>query len=281
VAQLIQRLFRKGDPLLELLFKKYQLNLLSLPREKIAIGDIYMYDGNRDRRTAPFGNISSFLTSDFQIPRPTSEIVADVSGANSKETIIDTGLKFLEGFLNILVAGVFGTDIKATLESENVQKLKFQFSETTREYVEPNDFGYKLDGYTVNDKSALFDPKSRYFLVTSVFRSPSIGIDAERINKKVFDVATKIIQLADISSKVSHSKSEEGMIVFRGKTKLGYAIQLFELEYDSDAKRVRMKPTKEYYRVLKEGEEQERTRQVLKPAFIGNEEEQDMLFEIE
>lgn len=281
MAQFIRRLFRKGDPLLELLFKKYQLNLLSLPREKIAIGDIYMYDGNRDRQTAPFGSISSFFTSDFQIPPSTSEKVTDVSGATSKETIIDAGLKFLEGFLNNLVAGVFGTDIKATLESENVQKLKFQFSETTREYVEPNDFGYKLGGYRVNNKSALFDPKSRYFLVTSVFRSPSIGIDAERINKKVFDVATKIIQSADISSKVSHSTSKEGMIFFKGKTKLGYAIQLFELEYYSDTKRVRMKPTKEYYRVLEEGKEQERTRQVLKPAFIGNEEEQDMLIEIE
>jgi hypothetical protein len=36
-----------------------------------------------------------------------------------------------------------------------------------------------------------------------------------------------------------------------------------------------MKPIKEYYRVLEEGKEQERTRQVLKPAFIGNEEERD------
>jgi len=147
--------------------------------------------------------------------------------------------------------------------------------------VEPNAFGYKLEGYRVNDRSALFDPKSRYFLVTSVFRSPSIGIDVERINEKVFDVATKIIQAANISSKVSHSKSEEGMIVFRGKTKLGYAIQLFELEYDPDTKRARMKPTTEYYRVLKEGEEQMRTRQVLKPAFIGNAEEDDTFVEIE
>jgi hypothetical protein len=182
--------------------------------------------------------------------------------------------------LNVLVTGVLGTDIKAALESENVLKLKFQFSETTREYVEPNDFGYNLGGYTVNDKSALFDPKSKYFLVTSVFRSPSIAIDTEKSNKKVFDVATRIIQSADISSKVSHSLSEEGLVVFRGKTHLGYAIQMFELEYDSDTKRVRMKPTKEYYRVLKEGEEQERTRQVFKPAFIGNKEEQDELIEM-
>jgi|SRR5215216_1688743 len=113
--ELIRRLFRKGDPLLETLFRKYELNLLSVPREKIAIGDIYMYDGNRDRRTAYFGTISSFLAPDFEIPLPTSEIVADVSGTISRETVIDAGLKFLEGFLNFLVAGIFGTDIKAAL----------------------------------------------------------------------------------------------------------------------------------------------------------------------
>lgn len=279
--EFIRRFLRKGDPLLEVLFKRYQLNLLAIPREKIAIGDMYMYDGNRDRRTAYFGNISSFLTSDFEIPPPTSEIVADVSGAISKEIVVDAGLKFLEAFLNLLVAGIFGTDIKAALESENVQKLKFQFSETTRDFVEPNDFGYKLEGHRVNDKSALFDPKSRYFLVTSVFRSPSIGINAEGINEKVFDIATKIMQSANISSKVSHYKSEEDVVVFRGKTKLGYAVQLFELEPDSNTKHVRMKPTTEYYRVLKEDEEQMRTRQVLKPAFIGNIEEQDTFIEIE
>lgn len=278
----IRRFFRKGDPLLEVLFQKYQLNLLSIPREKIGIGDIYMYDDNRDRRTAYFGNILSFLTPAFEIPHSTSEIVADVSGTVSKETVIDAALEFLEDFLNILAAGAFGTNIRAVLELENVQKLKFQFGETTRDYVKPNDFGYKLDSYRVNDKSALFDPKSRYFLVTSVFRSPSIGINAEGINEKVFDIATQIIQTADISSRVSHSKSEEHVIIFKGKTKLGYAVQLFELEYGSSTKRLRMKPTTEYYRVLKAGEEEQmRTRQVLKPAFIGKVEEQDTFVEIE
>jgi hypothetical protein len=89
------------------------------------------------------------------------------------------------------------------------------------------------------------------------------------------------MQSADISSKISYSRSKEGMIVFRGKTKLGYAVQLFELEYDSNTKQIRMKPTTEYYRVLKEDEEQELTRQVLKPTFIGNEEQRDTLIEIE
>ena len=263
---------------MRLLLDKYRLNLLSTPRENTSIGDVYITDRDGQQHASPPGNIKHLLDPPFDFSRirlVTEEAMADVSGTISNNTSLDFGFKFLEGFLNILVAGVFGTDIKAALQSENVQKLKFQFSETTREYVEPNDFGYKLDGYTVNDKGGLFDPKSKYFLVTSVFRSPSIGIDAERTNERVIDVATKILQSADISSKVSYSKSEQGMIVFTGKIKLGYAIQLFELEYDSDTKRVRMKPIKEYYRVLEEGKEQERTRQVLKPAFIGNEEERD------
>jgi len=90
-------------------------------------------------------------------------------------------------------------------------------------------------------------------------------------------------QAADISSRVSDIKTEHGMITFKGKTKLGYAVQLFELEYDSDRNRLRMKPTTEYYRVLKEDEnEQIRTRQVLNPAFIGDDEEEpDTFIEIE
>jgi hypothetical protein len=57
-------------------------------------------------------------------------------------------------------------------------------TETTRDHVEPNAFGYKLDAHRVNDQSTLFNPKSKYYLVTSVFRSLSIGINAEKGNKK-------------------------------------------------------------------------------------------------
>ena len=127
---------------------------------------------------------------------------------------------------------------------------------TTQDYVEPNAFGFKLDVHIVNCKSTLFNPKSKYYLGTSVFRSSSIGIDTEKGNQKVFDVGTQIMQSADISSKISYSRSEEGMIVCRGKIKLGYAVQLFELEYDSNTKRIRMKPATENYRVLKEDGEQ-------------------------
>jgi hypothetical protein len=47
-----------------------------------------------------------------------------------------------------------------------------------------------------------------------------------------------------------------------------------------NTKRIQMKPGTEYYRILKEDEEQVRTRQVLKPASIDNVEEQDTFIEI-
>jgi hypothetical protein len=63
--------------------------------------------------------------------------------------------------------------------------------------VEPNTFGFKLDVHIVNYKSTLFNPKSKYYLGTSVFRSSSIGIDAEKGNQKVFDAGRQIMQSAD------------------------------------------------------------------------------------
>ena len=44
---------------------KYHLNLLSVPREKAEVGDLYVYDGKR--ASAP-GKISSFLNETIEMP---------------------------------------------------------------------------------------------------------------------------------------------------------------------------------------------------------------------
>ena len=78
------RLKKSEDPLLKMILDKYRLNLLSIPREKASVGDLYVQEGNSPYVSTP-GSISNFLEPAFEIPQLTNgEIMAFVSGTTSK-----------------------------------------------------------------------------------------------------------------------------------------------------------------------------------------------------
>src|SRR4051812_17312758 len=102
-----------NDPLVKLFFDKYGFNLLSIPREKVQIGDIYIKDQDSSGPLSNAGNISNFLTPEFKVPDAIyDETMADVSGTISSDISANAGLQFLESFLNALGGGAFGTQIK-------------------------------------------------------------------------------------------------------------------------------------------------------------------------
>ena len=66
--------FKKDDPLLKYIMDKYQLNLLSVPRENASLGDVYVREGDSKRLSFP-SHISSFLEPHFEMP-PSMKLLA-------------------------------------------------------------------------------------------------------------------------------------------------------------------------------------------------------------
>ena len=99
-------------PLLKMILDKYRLNLLSIPREKASVGDLYVQEGNSPYVSTP-GSISNFLEPAFEIPQLTNgEIMAFVSGTTSRDASGKAGMDFLEGFINALGPAVVGSKFK-------------------------------------------------------------------------------------------------------------------------------------------------------------------------
>ena len=96
------RFTKNEDPLLKVLLDRYRLNLLSIPREKASVGDLYVQEGNSQYVSTP-GSITNFLEPPFEIPSiTTAETMAGVSGTTSRDASGKVGIDFLEGFLNAL-----------------------------------------------------------------------------------------------------------------------------------------------------------------------------------
>jgi hypothetical protein len=264
--------FKKEDPLLQIMMKEYQVNLLSVPREKSSLGDVYIREGNNKRLSFP-SQISSFLEPHFQMPPPKSdeEFGNNVSGTTSDRVDASMGLEFLEGFLNVLSMGNFGTKVRAYFEQKGTQKVSFSFADATRDSVDPELLRSELGRYHVKEDSNLSEEGQRYYIVTGLAKSPSISIIAEGENQKKLDIDAKAGGISTISSDVSIQKSQEGKIIFNGQKRLVFGVELCELEYNHITRRFRLKQTDEVFKVREAGgKEVMRTRKVLKPVLIGN-----------
>lgn len=72
-----------------------------------------------------------------------------------------------------------GADIHTYYQQKNAETVKFSFKDATREYIDPNLLLSELGRYHVKDKDSFHDNELRYYIVTAVIKSPSIGIIVE------------------------------------------------------------------------------------------------------
>jgi hypothetical protein len=247
---LLKNPFRKDDPLAKIIMKQYQLNLLSVPRDKASLGDVYIQEGNNRKLSSP-SHISSYLDRPIEMPSPTidEKFGNNISGATSDEIDANIGLEFLEGFLNVLSRDNFGSKIRAYFNEKGAQKMRFNFADATRDSVQPQLLTSELGRYHVKEDSSLSEEGRRYYIVTGLAKSPSISIIAEGNNQKQLDIDAQVAGISDISSDVSVKKAHEGKTVFEGKDRLVFGIELCELEYDHTTRRFKFTQTDELFKV--------------------------------
>jgi hypothetical protein len=132
-----------NDPLANLFFNKYRLNLLSIPREKASICDVYMGDSNEHQKllSSP-GSITNFLEPKFDVYEiPANDIVIDEQMTDVYDTASDAisanvALQFLEAFLNILGVGSIGTKIRGKYEQKGTRLIQLRFDSATQDRVD-------------------------------------------------------------------------------------------------------------------------------------------------
>ncbi len=232
-----------NDPLLQVILEKYHLNLLSIPREMVSLGDLYIKDNNTRQISSP-GNIAYFLLPKFALLEKdkVTETMADISAAISSKIPATIEIQFLEQFLNNLgISNNIITKLRTCYQSQNVATIRFSFADATRDYVDPIQLGSELTGYKLMKENALYSEGYRYFIVTAVARCSSLRLMAESDNKKAIDIDTEVMGLADASSVISKESSQEGEIVFKGNKRLAFGVELYELLYDTINERLRMK----------------------------------------
>lgn len=251
-----------NDPLLRIFLDKYGLHLLSIPREKAQVGDLYVHDG---KRVSTPGQVKYFLDPPLTMPHPvTGESMADVVGQLTQGISIKVGLSLLEGFLTALGAGGALTKLRTGFETKGTKIIKFCFEHATRDHVDVMQLGSKLARHKIKQGNAIYGEGNHYYMVTAVARSSSISINAENENNQSVDLDAELLKVGEGDMGVSVSSSGTGKLTFKGKKSLAFGVELYELMYDVKRSALRLLLPPGLIKVQGDSEEP-----IVKPAFIG------------
>lgn len=252
------------DPLLRLFVDLYNLHLLAIPRENSAVGDLYVHDG---QRTSAPGSVTNFLTPRFTVPPVArGERMADVAGTMSQGVDVKVGLGLLEGFLTAMGAGGLIGDTKAEFARAMTRTLRFRFAEATRDSIDPFLLGETLAGHSFDRRNAIHDDKYRYYLVTAVVRSRSIGVTAERERTSSAELDLEALAVAEVGGGVTIRQSSQGEVTFAGDRALAFGVELYELVEGTHGEGMRLRAPESAVRVRGR-----RKASLPEPAFIGGE----------
>jgi hypothetical protein len=224
------------DPLVRYFLEQYRLNLLTVPREGVKPGDLYVED---DKGITASGRVAGFLTPRPKLPRALrGETMADLSGRVSRSLSLDVGLGLLQNFLLALGAAGVMDKLRAGYEREKTTGLRIRFTDATRDSFDLGALGQALGTSRLDASNALVNEGNRYYLVAGVVRTPSVTLVAEDGSKRRVDLGAGVLQAVDAEVGVSTERAESGEITYTGTKRLAIGVELYELAWDEDAGRL-------------------------------------------
>jgi hypothetical protein len=227
------------DPLIRLVLDRYHLHLLSVPREQVTVGTLYVHDG---RQVGAAGNVAHLLDPPFDAAAGmTTEAMADVAGQMTRGVSLSAGLGFLDGVLGALGAGAILDKVRAGFERNGARSLRFRFTDVTREAVDVLELGKRIWKHRLLEDHALAGERNRYYLVTAVARTHSINIVAERESATKAELDVDALKLAAGTAGVGVTRTENGEVSFHGPKRLAFGVELHELLYDPAKESLRLR----------------------------------------
>jgi len=242
-------LFKKTDPLIKIFLNQYGMNLLQIPREDVSIGDLYIYDP-RIKAVSSKGSITYFLTPEPKIPELTlGASMADLTDTATKEVDFNAGLNLVSSFLEKFGVGLILGKVKADYESKGAKTIKFSFPKAEKDSVDSMHLAKNL----IDTKPILNHPfysrNNRYFIVMATAKTSALTIAVQDKSKRNADIDVKALNQELASANTKIDKDSNSAITFNGRKKLVFAVELQELLYDEKAKKIQLKPSREYIKL--------------------------------
>jgi hypothetical protein len=220
------------DPLIRAFLDRYGLNLLMVPREGAAVGDLYVTQGSR---VLPPARIEDFLQPAVALPPARHEVLADLAGLSSRKMSWDAGLGFLEGFLTALGAFPLVESAKTEYRRSGVTRLAFRLAGCRRIFTDLSAAGTLLAGRQPRPNHPLRSPGSRYYMTTAVVQSASLSVRAEQADGRAPRIDVSLLRAAGISASVNVAQTGAAELTYEGKRRLAIGVELIELLFDPTA----------------------------------------------
>jgi hypothetical protein len=229
-----------GDPLVRMFLDRYKINLLTVPRERVACGDVYIRNG---RRVSSGVRVAELVEPAVTLPPVfEGEALADLAGTLSDGVSVDIGFGLLEGFLAAIGAGGVVSKVSAGVERSRTSTLRFRFTEATRDSIDGGALGTMLEGRRLRPTQPLVQEGNDYFVTTAVIRTPSLSLVGEDKKRQRTELGAEVMAIGEGHAGVTVERGDAGEVTFRGRKALAIGVELYELREGGEDGRVTMLP---------------------------------------
>lgn len=228
------------DPLLKIFLSRYGLNLLSVPRTNVHVGDVFILNGSS---VSTSGNIQYITNPPLHVsPNNINEHLVDIEGKISNNVDYLTGVNLLDSFLSSLGANNISGNFKTEFKKKGIQGLKFFFNDIERDSVDVLKLGADLIDTAINSAHPLINKNYKYYIVTAVVKSSSISIKTDADLNLDSILNAEALKLLNLKWQMHINKSDDGEITFLGdkKNPLVFGVQVYEMVFDLLRDRIRL-----------------------------------------
>ena len=215
------------DPLVRHFVEHYRLNLLSMPREHVEPGDLYVRD--RAGISAP-GALAAFVTAPPELPEPRRrELVSGLKGELSHQVSLRVGLGLLQNFLTALGAVGIVDQLAAAYERSRTTSVRFGFGAATRDSVDSGLLARAIGGATLDRDNAFVNEGNEYYVVGAVVRAGAISVVAEAGREQRVELSGEVLQAISAENAVQARRGATGEITYSGR-ELAIGVELYEIK---------------------------------------------------
>jgi hypothetical protein len=220
----------KPDRLAKIFLRRYRMNLLSLPGNRVRCGSVYIKQGKS--LTAP-GDLADIVEPALALPNPyVEEDLPDLRGTWSETVKTGVSLKLLADFLAALGAPALIDKLQAGVQRGDIHSFSFRFADAVRESISPTNLANTLEKHRFRAGNAWVKDGNRYYVAAAVVRSPSITIRAHDEQDRALDLGAGVAGVGSGNVTVSRDSDDQNALVYRGKEPIGFAVELYELHTD-------------------------------------------------
>ncbi len=237
------------DNLIELLFKRYELNLLGTARSDVNPGQLVVTVG--DQTFGPMD--ASGLIDNFTIPTARTEAVADIEESWTDVRLIEAQLSFLQKlFANILPASWL-PEVSAKAKSNGASKSQAKFGGVTRIRLDIAELARALAGKSIDLSIFAADEPVDLYVITDVFRAKSFML--AWLDDQGHELAAKIglPQIASLEGAREVATTAKGSQTVTGDTNPCFGVRLLAISRDTGGARLALKHSR--VDVLGQGED--------------------------